>query len=118
RMVDLKFLDFLGTWQHTTIPAHRLDESVFEDGLGFDGSSIRGWRPIHASDMSLIPDPTTVRLDPFPTQSTVSFICDISDPITKQPYSRDPRFVARKAEAYLKSTGIADTAYFGPEAEF
>lgn len=118
RMVDLKFLDFLGTWQHTTIPAHRLDESVFEDGLGFDGSSIPGWQPIHASDMSLTPDPTTLRVDPFPSQSTVSFICDISDPITKQPYSRDPRYVARKAEAYLKSSGIADTAYFGPEAEF
>ena len=118
RMVDLKFMDFLGTWQHTSIPAHRLDEGLFEEGLGFDGSSLRGWQPIQASDMSLTPDPTTVRFDPFPTLPTVSFICDISDPITKQPYSRDPRNVARKAEAYLKSTGIADTAYFGPEAEF
>ena len=118
RMVDLKFQDFLGTWQHTTIPAHRLTESLFEDGLGFDGSSIRGWQSIESSDMCITPDPTTVRMDPFPEVSTVSFICDISDPITGQPYSRDPRFVAKKAEAFLKSTGIADTAYFGPEAEF
>ncbi len=118
RMIDLKFQDFPGTWQHTTIPAHRLTESLFEEGLGFDGSSIRGWQAIHASDMALTPDPTTVRIDPFPEVPTVSFICDISDPITGQPYSRDPRHVARKAEAYLKSTGLGDTAYFGPEAEF
>ncbi|MEZ4462025.1 MAG: type I glutamate--ammonia ligase [bacterium] len=118
RMVDLKFQDFPGTWQHTTIPAHRLTEGLFEEGLGFDGSSIRGWQAIHASDMQLTPDPASVRMDPFPEVPTVSFICDISDPITGQAYSRDPRHIARKAEAYLKSTGIGDTAYFGPEAEF
>ncbi len=118
QMVDLKFQDFPGTWQHTTIPAHRLDESLFEDGLGFDGSSIRGWQPINASDMSVTPDPETARMDPFPEVPTVSFVCDISDPITGQAYTRDPRYVAKKAEAYMKSSGIADTAYFGPEAEF
>ncbi len=118
RMIDLKFQDFPGTWQHLSIPAHRLDEGLFEDGLGFDGSSIRGWQAINASDMSVTPDPSTVRIDPFPAEPTVSFICDISDPITGQPYSRDPRHVCKKAEAYLKSTGIADTAYYGPEAEF
>lgn len=118
KMVDLKFLDFLGTWQHVTIPAHRLDEGLFEDGLGFDGSSIRGFQTIDASDMKIRPDASTVRIDPFPVVPTVSFICNIFDTITDQPYSRDPRYVAQKAEAYLKSTGIADTAFFGPEAEF
>lgn len=118
RIVDLKFQDFPGTWQHLSIPAHRLDESLFEDGLGFDGSSIRGWQAIDSSDMSVTPDPDTIRVDPFPAETTVSFICDISDPITGQPYSRDPRHVCKKAEAYLKSTGVADTAYYGPEAEF
>jgi glutamine synthetase len=118
KMVDLKFLDFPGTWQHLSIPAHRLDESLFEDGLGFDGSSIRGWQEINESDMSVVPDPATARMDPFSATPTVSFICNIFDPITKQPYTRDPRYIAQKAEAYLHSTGIADTAYFGPEAEF
>lgn len=118
RMVDLKFLDFLGTWQHLTIPAHRLDQDLFEEGLGFDGSSLRGWQPIHASDMQLRPDFTTARMDPFTEHPTVSFVCNIFDPITGQPYSRDPRYIAQKAEQYLQQTGIADTAYFGPEAEF
>ena len=118
KQVDLKFLDFPGTWQHTSIPAHRLDESLFEDGLGFDGSSIRGWQKINESDMKVTPNAETIRLDPFAAQPTVSFICNIFDPITDQPYSRDPRYIAQKADAYLKSTGIADTAYFGPEAEF
>ena len=117
-MVDLKFLDFLGTWQHLTVPAHRLDEDFFEEGMGFDGSSLRGWQPIQASDMQVRPDPTTARLDPFTEQTTVSFICNVYDPITGKPYTRDPRHIAQKAENYLQQTGIADTAYFGPEAEF
>jgi glutamine synthetase len=117
-MVDLRFIDMPGTWQHTSIPFGRLDESIFEDGLFFDGSSIRGFQPINASDMTIIPDATTARMDPFTKHPTLVIICDIVDPITKQPYGRDPRYVARKAEAYLKQTGIGDTAFFGPEAEF
>ena len=115
---DLKFMDFLGTWQHFTAPLSEIDESVFEEGLGFDGSSIRGWQAIHASDMLVIPDPATAVMDPFTEAPTVSLICNIVDPITKEEYTRDPRHIARKAEAYLKSTGIGDLAYFGPEPEF
>jgi len=118
KMVDLKFLDFVGIWQHFTIPVSELKEEIFEEGLGFDGSSIRGWQPIHASDMLVIPDPSTTVMDPFMEEATLSLICDIIDPITRETYSRDPRSIAKKAEAYLKSTGIADTAYFGPEPEF
>src|SRR5580704_7707019 len=118
KFVDLKFIDFPGVWQHTTIPATRLDEGLFEDGLAFDGSSIRGWQPINASDMVMMPDPETAKIDPFYSTPTISLICSISDPITKQPYSRDPRHIARKAEAYLRQTGIADTSFMGPEAEF
>jgi glutamine synthetase len=117
-MVDLKFMDFVGLWQHFTIPLNELSEGVFEEGLGFDGSSIRGWAEIHASDMLVMPDATTAVMDPFMKDPTLSLICNIADPITKESYSRDPRNVAIKAEKYLKSTGIADTAYFGPEAEF
>src|SRR5438477_151104 len=116
--VDLKFLDLLGLWQHFTIPTSELTEELFEEGNGFDGSSIRGWQPIHASDMLVVPDPTTAVMDPFTALPTLSLICNIVDPITKEDYSRDPRNIARKAEAYLKSTGIGDTAYFGPEPEF
>ncbi len=118
KMVDLKFCDFLGIWQHFSVPIRCLEESSFEEGFGFDGSSIRGWQAINASDMLIIPDPNTAFMDPFCEEPTISFICDVVDPITKEPYTRDPRYVAKKAEAYLKSTGIADTAYFGPEAEF
>ncbi len=118
KFVDLKFIDLPGIWQHTTLPVSRLDEALFEDGIGFDGSSVRGWQPINASDMLMIPEADTARLDPFPSHSTISLVCSVYDPITKQPYSRDPRHVARKAEAYLKQTGIADTAFMGPEAEF
>jgi glutamine synthetase len=119
KMVDLKFMDLPGTWQHFSVPIHQLEESSFEDGFGFDGSSIRGWQPIHASDMLVIPDASTAQIDPFLTYvPTLSMICNIFDPITKEPYTRDPRHVAQKAEAYLKSTGIGDTAFFGPEAEF
>lgn len=117
-MVDLKFQDFLGTWQHLTIPAHRLDEDVFEEGMGFDGSSLRGWQPIQASDMQVRPDPTTACMDPFTERPTASFICNVYDPITGQPYTRDPRYISQKAEQYLEQTGIADKAFFGPEAEF
>jgi glutamine synthetase len=116
--VDFKFMDLLGTWQHFTIPMSEYEEAIFEEGLGFDGSSIRGWQPINASDMLVIPDPTTAVIDPFCERPTLSLICNIVDPITKEEYSRDPRNIARKAEAYLKSTGIGDTAYFGPEPEF
>lgn len=119
KMVDLKFMDLPGTCQHFGVPIEQLEESSFEEGYGFDGSSIRGWAPIHASDMLVIPDASTAHLDPFLTYvPTLSMICNIFDPITKEPYTRDPRYVAQKAEAYLKSTGIGDTAYFGPEAEF
>src|SRR6266850_3632628 len=117
-MVDLKFMDFVGLWQHFTIPIAELTEAVFEEGLGFDGSSIRGWAPIHASDMLVVPDPDSAVMDPFMKDTTLSLICNIVDPITKEPYSRDPRYISQKAEKYLKSTGIGDTAYFGPEPEF
>ena len=118
KFVDLKFTDFFGKWQHITVPAHRMEEDVFEEGFGFDGSSIRGWQPIHASDMQLRPQFETGRLDPFPLERTVSFVCNIFDPITGQPYPRDPRHIAQKALAYLQGTGIADTVFAGPEAEF
>jgi glutamine synthetase len=115
---DLKFLDFLGIWQHFTLPMSEVDEALFEEGNGFDGSSIRGWQAINASDMLVMPDPTTAVIDPFCKDTTISLICDIMDPITKETYSRDPRNIAKKAEAYLKSTGIGDVVYFGPEPEF
>src|SRR5215813_6485486 len=116
-VVDLKFMDLIGTWQHFTVPLSEYEEDIFEAGLGFDGSSIRGWQPINASDMLVIPDPLTAVIDPFCERPTLSLICNIVDPITKEEYSRDPRNIARKAEAYLKSTGIGDVAYFGPEPE-
>ncbi len=118
RMVDLRFMDFPGLWQHFSVPLHQLDEGSFEDGFGFDSSSIRGWQPINVSDMLVIPDPATARMDPFTQEPTLVMICDIVDPVTRAPYTRDPRNIAKKAEAYLKSTGIADVAYMGPEAEF
>ena len=117
-MVDLKFMDYPGMWQHFTVPMVQLEEGSFEEGFGFDGSSIRGWQAIHASDMLVIPDATTAVMDPFTQTPTLSLICNIVDPITKEKYTRDPRNISQKDEAYLKSTGIADTAYFGPEAEF
>ncbi|MBI2412730.1 MAG: type I glutamate--ammonia ligase [Deltaproteobacteria bacterium] len=118
KMVDFKFLDFVGIWQHFSVPVSELSEDLFDEGLGFDGSSIRGWQPIHASDMLVIPDPTTAVMDPFSETPTMSLICNIVDPITKEAYSRDPRNIAQKAEAHLKSTGIGDVAFFGPEPEF
>ena len=118
-MVDIKFIDLLGQWQHFTVPVSEFkDEGPFEDGLGIDGSSIRGWQSIESSDMLVIPDPSTAVMDPFTKDATLSLICDISDPITRADYTRDPRNVARKGEAYLKSTGLADTCYIGPEPEF
>jgi glutamine synthetase len=118
KMVDLKFIDLPGIWQHTSVPIAQLKEDSFEDGFGLDGSSIRGWQPINASDMLIIPDPSTAVMDPFTATPTLSLTCNVIDPIERRPYSRDPRYIAQKAEQYLKSTGIADTCYFGPEAEF
>ncbi|MGC9973838.1 MAG: glutamine synthetase beta-grasp domain-containing protein, partial [Gaiellaceae bacterium] len=118
KIVDLKFVDLLGRWQHVSLPLSAFDESAFVEGLGFDGSSIRGWQAIDKSDMLLMPDPSTATLDPFTADPTLSLICDIRDPITGGPYDKDPRFVARRAEEYLRSTGVADTAYIGPECEF
>ena len=118
KMVDLRFTDLPGIWQHFTIPVDRLTTDLFEDGIGFDGSSIRGFKEIHESDMLLKLDPTTAFVDPIFEIPTLDIICDVFDPITLQPYSRDPRYIARKAEAYLKQTGIAETCFMGPEAEF
>ena len=118
KAVDLRFVDFLGTWQHFTIPVSKLEEEVFENGVGFDGSSIRGWQAINESDMLLVPVPDTAFVDPFTTVPTLAVICMVQDPITREDYSRDPRFIARKAAIYLEGTGIADTCFIGPEAEF
>lgn len=118
RIIDLKFCDLLGQWQHFSITSKEFTEELFEDGIGFDGSSIRGFQKIHESDMILFPDPESAFLDPFATVPTLSLTCDIADPITKENYSRDPRYVAKKAEKYLKTSGIADQAFFGPEPEF
>jgi glutamine synthetase len=118
RMVDFKFTDLPGTWQHLGLSIHSLDPEAFVEGLGFDGSSIRGFQEIAESDMVLLPDPSTALIDPFHEQKTMSIVCHVIDPITREPYSRDPRFVARKAESYLAQTGIADTCFMGPEAEF
>jgi len=117
-MVDFKFCDFHGTWQHFTTPKSELEAAVFEEGLGFDGSSIRGWQAINASDMLVVPDPKTAVMDPFTEKPTLSLICNIEDPITRERYSRDPRNIAMKALKFLQSTGIGDNAYFGPEPEF
>lgn len=118
QFVDFKFMDFPGQWQHFTVPVSQFSEDSFENGYGFDGSSIRGWKAINESDMLLIPDPTTMFLDPFIKAPTISLICDVYEPATKEKYSRCPRNIAQKADAYLLSTGLADVAYFGPEAEF
>ncbi|MGO9456898.1 MAG: type I glutamate--ammonia ligase [Acidimicrobiales bacterium] len=117
-IVDVRFCDLPGMMQHFSAPAHMLDEEVFTEGFGFDGSSIRGFQQIHESDMLLMPDPNTAYVDPFREHKTLNINCFVSDPVTGEPYSRDPRYVAKKAEEHLKTTGVADTAYFGPEAEF
>jgi glutamine synthetase len=119
KMVDVKFTDVPGTWQHFSVPFSAFDEDVFEEGLGFDGSSIRGFQDINESDMLLMPDPETAFMDPFTAVPTLSLICDVAEPgATHRPYSRDPRYIARKAEKYLRDSGVADVSYWGPEAEF
>ncbi|MDP3147846.1 MAG: type I glutamate--ammonia ligase [Ignavibacteria bacterium] len=118
QFVDMKFMDMPGQWQHITFPVTQFNAGSFEDGFGFDGSSIRGWKAINESDMLIIPDPNTLWVDPFVTAPTISLTCDVYEPATKEKYSRCPRNIAQKAQAYLLSTGIADTVYFGPEAEF
>ena len=117
-VLDVKFLDFPGTWQHFSVPIEALTEDTFQDGFGFDGSSIRGWRNINESDMLVIPDPATAFMDPFTKEPTISLIGDVFDPITRERYERDPRALGIRAENYLKSTGVADKSYYGPEAEF
>ncbi|MGO4682663.1 type I glutamate--ammonia ligase [Hyphomicrobium sp. 2TAF46] len=118
QMIDLRFTDLPGTWQHFSVPPGAVDAATLEKGIGFDGSSIRGFQEIQESDMLVVADPATAFIDPFQRAQTLVLICNIRDPVTGQPYSRDARYIAQKAEIYLKSTGIADTAHFGPEAEF
>lgn len=117
-IVDFKFTDLFGRWHHFSMPIHQLKEDIFAEGLGFDGSSIRAFQDIHESDMILMPDPTTALVDPITQLPTLSLVCDIYDPITHEPYTKDARYVARKAERYLRESGIADISYWGPEAEF
>jgi glutamine synthetase len=118
QIVDLKFIDMPGIWQHLSLYHDQIDETAFTDGVPFDGSSIRGWKAINESDMTMVIDPTTAWMDPFMAEPTISFICSIKEPRTGQPYSRCPRTIAQKAIDYLLTTGLGDTAFFGPEAEF
>ncbi|MHC4469398.1 MAG: type I glutamate--ammonia ligase [Planctomycetota bacterium] len=118
QVVDLRFMDFPGLWQHFSVPISVLSEDSFEDGFGFDGSSMRGWKSISESDMIVVPEPETAMIDPFMQATTLVMICNVLDPITREDYVKDPRNVAKKAENYMRSTGLADTAYFGPECEF
>src|SRR5687767_9853879 len=118
KIVDLRFIDLPGQWQHFSIPVSEMTPGLFAEGIGFDGSSIRGFQTIDESDMLLFPDPSTAAMDPFTKVPTLVLICDVKDPVTGGSYSRDPRYVAQKAEAYLKQTGIADTVFIGPELEF
>jgi len=118
KILDLRFTDLPGLWQHVSYPISELEESSFKDGFGFDGSSIRGWQSIHESDMLLFPDPNTAFMDPFRDTPTLVMVCNVVDPITRKPYSRDPRQIAIRAEAHLKDSGVADQAFFGAEAEF
>src|SRR5579863_455755 len=118
QVLDLRFTDLPGLWHHVSYPINQLSEDSFEEGFGMDGSSIRGWAAIHESDMLLIPDPAWYMLDPFTEVATLVMVCDVVDPVTKQRYDRDPRYIAKKAEMYIASTGLADTAFFGAEAEF
>ena len=118
KILDLRFVDMPGIWQHVSYPISELTESSFKEGFGFDASSIRGWASIHESDMLLIPDPNSAFIDPFRDTPTLVMIGDATDPPSQKPYSRDPRHVAKRAEAYLASSGIADQAFFGAEAEF
>ena len=118
QMIDLRFTDLPGVWQHFSVPPSAVNADALEEGIGFDGSSIRGFQEIQESDMLVVPDPTTAFLDPFSPATTLVLICTIRDPVTGQSYSRDARYIAQKAETYLTGTGLADTSYFGPEAEF
>jgi len=118
RILDLRFTDIPGLWHHVSYPIEQLTESSFQAGFGIDGSSIRAWAGIHESDMLLKPDGSCYLMDPFTEVPTLVLVCDVVDPVTKQSYDRDPRHIARKAEQYLAASGIADTAYFGAEAEF
>src|SRR5881409_3544682 len=118
RMVDVKFVDTFGTWQHFSLPISEISEESFTEGLGFDGSSIRGWKSIEASDMLAMPDPATAFIDPFCAVATLSLTCTIAETGTREPYNRDPRGIAQRAEKHLAATGLADAAVFGPEAEF
>ena len=118
KLLDLRFTDLPGLWHHVSYPIDQFSEDSFEEGFGMDGSSIRGWAAIHESDMLLIPDATWYMMDPFTEVPTLVMVADVMDPVTKQRYDRDPRYIAKKAELFLASTGIADTAYFGAEAEF
>src|SRR6187401_3312464 len=116
KFVSVRFTDLPGSWHHLTYPIGQLTEDSFEEGFGFDGSSIRGWAAINESDMLLIPDPSTAFVDPFYEIKTLVMNCNVIDPITRQSYDRDPRWIARKAELYVKNSGLADTAFFGAEA--
>ncbi|MBV9245889.1 MAG: type I glutamate--ammonia ligase, partial [Methylobacteriaceae bacterium] len=118
KYVDFRFTDPRGKWQHVTFDVSMVDEDAFAEGVMFDGSSISGWKAIHESDMTLMPDPATATIDPFYATTTLAVVCDVLEPLTGEPYGRDPRSIAKKAEAYLKSSGIGDSVFFGPEAEF
>jgi len=118
KVVDFKFVDVPGAWQHFTIPISQFEAALFDNGLGFDASSIRGFQEINDSDMLVMPDANTAVVDPFGATPTLSLVCDVVEPGTLKPYARDPRSIAKRAEAYLRDSGIADTSYFGPEAEF
>src|ERR1700676_2108783 len=118
QMIDLRFTDLPGVWQHFSVPPSAVNANALDEGIGFDGSSIRGFQEIQESDMLVVPDPTTAFVDPFTPATTLVLICNIRDPVTGQSYSRDARYIAQKAETYLRGTGRADTSYFGPEAEF
>ncbi|MDP9246875.1 MAG: glutamine synthetase beta-grasp domain-containing protein, partial [Candidatus Dormibacteraeota bacterium] len=118
KVVDIRFVDLPGTWQHFSVPLSSFEEDAFSEGLGFDGSSIRGFQTINESDMLLLPDPDSATVDPVLQIPTLYLVCNVVDPITRESYTRDPRFIAQKAEAYLAETGIADVSYWGPEAEF
>src|SRR5215471_18780536 len=118
QMIDLRFTDLPGVWQHFSVPPSAVDADALGEGIGFDGSSIRGFQEIQESDMLVVPDPTTAFLDPFSAATTLTLICNVKDPVTGQPYSRDARHIAQKAETYLRTTRVGDAAYFGPEAEF
>ena len=118
KMIDLRFTDMPGSTHHISVPIKYLKEDLFIDGGGFDGSSVRGFQSIENSDMTMVPDVTSAYLDPFYSEKTIAFYCDIVDPITYNNYIKDPRYIAKKAQQYLKSSGLGDIAYFGPEAEF